>query len=567
MTGRGGWPMTVFATPDGRPFYCGTYFPRPQFLQLLTAVDDVWRNQPDDIDQNVRALGQSLDRLAHVAPDPTLPDATLVDELVDQLIGSFDARWGGFGAAPKFPSTMSLDLVLAATLRRTGEARDRAVEVVTTTLDAMASGGIYDHLGGGFARYSTDEQWLVPHFEKMLYDQALLVRVYTHAALALDLPRYGQVVEETVGYVLGELRHPRGGFFSAEDADSPDEHGHGHEGLFSVWTPEQFAEVLGVDAAAAIEWYELDGPANFEGRWIPSRLRHRADLRRPPAIEAARERLFATRALRPRPSLDDKVLTEWNALMLASLCEAAAAFGRDDWRDAAMANGEFLLDELRGSDGRWHRSWQADGTPPARHAALAADHAALVDAFTRLAELTGEARWIDAARATADTLIEHFWDDDNAGLFTTADDAEALIVRQKDLLDNATPAANTSAALALYRLGALTGDERYVRHADDTMRLVGRLMPTAPNAFSLGATALELRLSGTTEIVVAGERPDLLAVVREAWRPHAVIAWGERYPSPLWDGRADGRAYVCQQYACQLPASSVGDLRAQLHGE
>ena len=288
MTGRGGWPMTVFTTPDGRPFYGGTYFPRPQFLQLLTAVDDVWRNQPDDIDQNVRALGQSLDRLAHVAPDPTLPDATLVDELVDQLIGSFDARWGGFGAAPKFPSTMSLDLVLAATLRRTGEARDRAVEVVTTTLDAMASGGIYDHLGGGFARYSTDEQWLVPHFEKMLYDQALLVRVYTHAALALDLPRYRQVVEETIGYVLGELRHPRGGFFSAEDADSPDEHGHGHEGLFSVWTPEQFAEVLGADAAAAIEWYELDGPANFEGRWIPSRLRHRADLRRPPAIEAAR---------------------------------------------------------------------------------------------------------------------------------------------------------------------------------------------------------------------------------------------------------------------------------------
>ncbi len=250
--------------------------------------------------------------------------------------------------------------------------------------------------------------------------------------------------------------------------------------------------------------------------------------------------------------------------MLSSLCEAAAAFGRDDWRDAAVANGEFLLGELRRPDGRWHRSWQADGVPPARHDALAADHAALIDAFTRLAELTGQARWIGAARATADTLIEHFWDSANGGFFTTADDAEALIVRQKDLLDNATPAANTSAALALYRLGALTGVDRYTEHADATMRLIGRLMPTAPGAFSLGALALDLRLAGTTEVVVAGERPDLLDVVRAEWRPHAVVAWGERYDSPLWADRPDGAAYVCRQYTCGLPATTADELRGQL---
>ncbi len=564
MTGRGGWPMTVFATPDGHPFYGGTYFPKPQFMQLMTAIDDVWRNRPDDVQQNVRALEQSLDRLSKVAPVDGMPGFDAINVVLAHLGATFDAEWGGFGPAPKFPSTMNLDLVMHAYLHNPSE---DAAGVVTTSLDAMASGGIYDHIGGGFARYSVDERWLVPHFEKMLYDQALLVRVYTHAAQVLAHDRYRQVVEETIGYVLSELRHPRGGFYSAEDADSPDEHGHGHEGLFYVWTPEQFTEVLGADAPAAIEWYELTGTPNFEGRFIPSRLRHRGDLLRPVAIEAARRRLFAARALRDRPARDDKVLTEWNGLMLGAVAEAAAAFGRDDWRDAAVANAEFLVDALRGADGRWFRSWQADGEPPARHAALAADHAALVDGFTRLAELTGQARWIEEAGRVADTMLDHFWDVDNGGLFTIADDGEQLIARQKDLLDNATPAANTHAANALYRLGALTGERRYVNHADQILRLLGRLMPSAPAAFAHGLAALDLRLTGITEIVVAGDRPDLLAAVRAAWRPNAVLAWGERYDSPLWEQRSDGAAYVCQDYACQLPATDRDVLLTQLGGQ
>ena len=338
--------------------------------------------------------------------------------------------------------------------------------MVTTTLDAMASGGIYDHLGGGFARYSVDERWLVPHFEKMLYDQALLVPLYLHAWQVTGAARYRQVVEETVGYVLGELRHPDGGFYSSEDADSE-----GEEGRFYLWTPAKVEAAVGPELApAALEWYGVTEAGNFEGRTILTRP-VRGDLERPPEVERARALLFAARAERVRPGLDDKVLTEWNALMLAALAEAGAALGREDWLDAARCNAELLLTRLRRPDGRWQRSWQADGG--ARHDALAGDHAALVEAFVAFAQATGEARWIDEARAVADTLLDHFWDVDNGGLFTTADDAEALIVRQKDLLDNATPAANSMAATGLLRLAALTGEQRYRHQSEQILQLVG----------------------------------------------------------------------------------------------
>ena len=254
------------------------------------------------------------------------------------------------------------------------------------------------------------------------------------------------MVEETVEYVLRELRHPSGGFYSAEDADSPDEHGHGHEGLFHTWTIDEVREVLGADADVALEWYEFTDEGNFEGRTIPARLRHRGELERPADVESARQRLFEARALRRRPLLDDKVLTEWNGLMLASLAEAAAALDRSDWLEAAVANGNFLVENLRGDDDRWYRSWQAEGEPPARHAALAADHAAVVDGFTRLAEATGDGAWLEHARAAADTMLDHFWDVDNGGLFSVADDGEQLVARQKDLMDNAIPSANSVAS-------------------------------------------------------------------------------------------------------------------------
>ena len=562
LTGRGGWPMTVFLTPDGQPFYGGTYYPKPTFLSLMTSIDDVWRNRRADVQQNVGALMQALARSAAMEPVADVPGVETINAALQQLGQSFDGEWGGFGPPPKFPSTMNLDLVLRAHVQLSSDA---ARAVITTSLDAMASGGIYDHIGGGFARYSVDRQWLVPHFEKMLYDQALLLRVYVHAWLVFREPRWQQVVEETIGYVLGEMADPDGGWCSAEDADSPDEHGHGHEGLFYTWTRQELIDLLGTDLAArAAEWWEVTDDGNFEGRNILCRMNHRGDLIRPAEIEEARRLLFAARAERRRPGLDNKVLTEWNALFLGALAEAGSAFGRNDWLDAAATNAEFLLRELRDEHGRWFRSWQRDGSPRRRHAALAADHACVIDALTRLGEATGDGRWITEAVAVTDTLLDHFWDTDQGGVFTTADDAEALIVRQKDLLDNATPSANSMAAVALYRLGALTGERRFTNHADQTLRLLGRVLTQAPTAAGNALAAVEMRRHGVAEILITGDRPDLVAVVQAEWRPNAVLAWGEPFDSPLWADRPDGFAYVCENSVCQLPVATPQALVEQL---
>jgi uncharacterized protein len=570
MTGRGGWPMTVFLTPRGEPFYGGTYFPRPQFLQLLAAVGDAWRDRREDLAKNTTALRETLTQTIRLRPAAEVPPESLIPATVDALTKSFDPAWGGFGPAPKFPSTMSLDLILAEALHRgiDSEAAATLLPVVSISLDAMASGGMYDHVGGGFSRYSVDERWLVPHFEKMLYDQALLVRVYTHAAAALSIGRWRQVVRETVAFVIDELRQPEGGFSSALDADSPGPDGHNHEGLFYTWTPAEVADVVGLDAAAVCEYYDITEAGNFaepgeERRSIPNRLSHRGDWERPPEIEAAREAMVEARSKRPPPGLDDKVLTEWNALMISALAESGALLGEPSWVEAAAAAGRFLLAELR-DDGRWRRAWHRDSSPPARHDALAADHAALVDAFVRLAEATGEASWIAEARATADTMLDHFWDVDRGGLFTTPDDGEQLIVRQKDLFDNATPSANSTAAVALYRLAALSGETRFANHADRILQLIGPLVPRAASGFTNVLTALALRTRGVREVVIPGDNAELRAVVWERWRPGVVLAHGEPYASPLWEGRRQGFAYVCERYACQLPAATPEELRAQL---
>jgi uncharacterized protein YyaL (SSP411 family) len=563
MTGRGGWPMTVFMTADGDPFYGGTYFPKPNFLQLMAAITDAWEHRREEVTKNGDALREAISRTATLHPADDLPDLAAINRTVQAMAQAFDVEWGGFGAAPKFPSTMSLDLLLLGHLRG-GDAGLR--QIVTTSLDAMASGGMYDHIGGGFARYSVDREWLVPHFEKMLYDQALLVRVYAHAAVTLGEARWRQVVAETVDYVLRDLRQDAGGFSSAEDADSPGPDGHGHEGLFHTWTPDEVRDVLSdpADADAALAWWGITEGGNFEGRSIPNRLHARGEWDRPPAIEELRRLLFAAREQRPRPGLDDKVLTEWNALMVSALAEAGALLDEPSWIDAAADAGRFLLAELRDGDGRWHRSWHADGEPPARHDALAADHAALVDAFTRLAEATGEASWIAEATAVADALLDRFWDADHGGVYTTPEDGEVLVARQKDLFDNATPAANSIAAVALARLAALTGEARYAHHADRILQLVGAVIDQAPGAFSHALAAVVLRRFGIAEVAVVGDRPDLVAAVTARWRPEVVLAWGEPYPSPLWEGRRDGLAYVCRNYACEAPQDTPAGLRAQL---
>jgi uncharacterized protein len=570
LTGQGGWPMTVFLTPDGRPFFGGTYFPKTRrggmiaFPELCRRIDELWRTRRDDIDAQAGQLTGALGRSALVEPGDGSPGGDALEAAVKTLRQQHDDARGGFGGAPKFPQAMSLDLLVRAVARQPSPDPD-IQGIVETSLDAMASGGIYDHLGGGFARYSVDAVWLVPHFEKMLYDQALLARAYLHAWQVLGHERYRQVLDETIGYVLRDLRHPDGGFFSAEDADSE-----GEEGRFYVWTVDEVTAALDGDrdlADEALAFYGVTPGGNFEGRTILNRIhardRGRVGLSRPPRIEEARARLFAAREHRVRPGLDDKVLTEWNGLMLAALAEAAAATGRRDWLDAAMGTGEFLLRSLRRSDGRWLRSWQADGG--ARHLAYAADHAALVDAFVRLAEATGQARWIDAARSTAGALLDLFWDDERGGLFTTGSDAERLVARNKDLMDNATPSANSLAAVALLRLAALTGEARYRERAEQILRLTGSLAIQHPTAFGHLLAAVDLAANGIDEVVVAGERPDLVEVVHSRFLPGAVLAWGERYPSPLWEGRDDGWAYVCRSYACQLPADDPAALAAQLH--
>jgi hypothetical protein len=562
MTGRGGWPMTVFCAPNGKPFFGGTYFPKPSFHQLMTAIDDAWRNRRADIDTNITALMESLQRTSLISPINELPSLDVINAAVGQLVEQFDPRWGGFGPAPKFPSTMNLGVVLRDYV---DHPRDELSAIVTTSLDAMASGGMYDHLSGGFSRYSVDEKWLVPHFEKMLYDQALLTRIYLHGALVFNKPEWKQVVEETIGFVLRELTHSGGGFFSAQDADSLDESGHSHEGHFYVWTADQIRSVLPSDLqAVALEWYEITEQGNFEGANIPTRLHNRGNLRRPEAVERARQLLLDARNLRPHPGLDNKVITEWNALMLSSLAEAAAAYQRPDWLHSAILNGEFLLRELRDDNGRWLRSWHQDGTPQARHSALAVDLAALVDAFTRLGEASGQARWITHAQSVAEQLLDHFWDTDNGGIFTTSDDGEKLIVRQKDLMDNATPSANSTAALALYRLASLTGITRYEHLADQILKLFAGIIQSAPTAFGNLLAAVHFRLAGATEIVIAGNRPDLVALAQGQWMPTTVLAWGEPYDSPLWRDRSGDRAFVCHHYACESPVSTTEELTASL---
>ena len=567
LTGRGGWPMTVFMTPTREPFYGGTYFPKAAFMQLMDAIDDVYRNKPDDVTQNVTALTKKLSTTAELRPKDDAPGLDVLNAGLQNLARAFDSEWGGFGQAPKFPTTSHLELMLRAYMTTAGDGPKRIIE---TTLDAMCSGGMYDHVGGGFARYSTDREWLVPHFEKMLYDQALLLGIYLKCLIVTGRPDWRLVIDETIEYVLTELRHPDGGFYSAEDADSLDPDGNTVEGWFSTWTPDEVRTALPhlepsvVDAL--IDWYGITEEGNFEGRSIPNRIASRGQLIRPPELDAAVTALRAARSQRPHPGLDDKVLTEWNALFVSSLAQAAAVFGRRDWLEAAIANAEFLLRELRADNGRWLRSWQADGQPRARHMALAADHAALVDAFTRLAEASGEARWIGEAVRTADTMLDWFFDPEQGGLFTTAEDAEALVVRQKDLTDGATPSANSTAAIALFRLAALTGEQRYANQADRILQLLAAAVEKSPGQYSNALVATDLRRRGLTEVVVVGDRPDLVRLAQSVWRPDTVLAWGEAYDSPLWNERAEGFGYVCRNYACELPQDTLQGFAEKLTG-
>ena len=573
ITGSGGWPMSVFLTPDQRPFFGGTYFPpedrpgMPSFRTVLTAIDDIWENRRSEVDAQASELAEavasrSVVEQAGVAP-PAEVSPDLLTPAIEELARRFDPQWGGFGRAPKFPQPTLVDLLLYHSLRRPGTpAGDRSGAMAALTLDAMAAGGIHDHLGGGFARYATDDQWLVPHFEKMLYDQAGLVRAFLHGWQVTGRADYLRVVEGIVDYVNRDLTIEAGGVCSAEDADSE-----GVEGRFYLWSPALVeAAVATTDdpkgvADAVNQWFAITEAGNFEGLTILRRPVG-APLLGPETVERGRHLLFEARSSRVRPGLDDKVLTEWNAMYGSALAEAAAATANPAWGGAAIAIGEFLWLHLRGDEGRWRRSWRSSGG--SRHLAFAADYAWLVDFFTRLAELTGQSTWTVRAVEAADALIDLFGDQEGGGLFTTGRDGEALIVRTKDVFDGATPSANAVAALALARLGALTGTERYTAAAGGVVDMLGSLLARHPTAFPHTLLTAVHLAEGWTQVVIAGDRPDLLATVHGRWLPDAVVAWGQPTASPLWEDREIGRAYVCQHFTCLLPTDDPATLAAQL---
>jgi uncharacterized protein len=521
LTGHGGWPMTVFLTPTGEPFFGGTYYPPeprhglPSFRQLLQAVADAWRERRADIDRDAGAIAESLRAVAQPSREPLT--SSLLTDAVRGLRQQFDPVWGGFGNAPKFPPASVLEFLL-----RRGE-----VELATKTLDSMALGGMYDLVGGGFHRYSVDRQWLVPHFEKMLYDNALLVPAYLHGWLVTDNERYRDLAEETLDYMLRELRLPAGGFASAQDADTD-----GVEGLTYTWAEDDDVprEVL----------------QPFEhGRFI---LRGELDVE-------TRGRLFAEREHRPQPLRDDKAIASWNGLTLAALAEAGRRLERADLLEAAQSLGEFVLGPLSTPEGRLFRTWRAG---EAKHGGVLEDYADVANGLYELHVATGELRWLEEARRLALLAVELFADEEEGGFFLTSVDGERLVSRKKDFDDNPTPSGNSMMAYVLLRLARIWGDAELERLAVGVFRYVARALPRAPSAFGHALTALDLHFSPPREIAVIG--PPDSEVARAAlapFEPNAVVAFGPSEEVPLLQGKdyVDGQpaVYVCENFACQAP--------------
>jgi len=572
MTGHGGWPLNAFATPGQVPFYAGTYFPPtgrqglPGWRQLLEAVVEAWTQRRAEIEQQGEQIVAHLGVSARIEPDPGEPEPGLLATAVQAIADREDHVHGGFGGAPKFPQASAIELLLA---RHDGETdRPSPAAPALRALRAMARGGIYDQLGGGFARYAVDAAWVVPHFEKMLYDNALLARAYLHGWLVSGGdPLLRQVCTETLDWALRELRGPEGGFASALDADSE-----GVEGKFYVWTPDELRSALG-DARlfeiAAAHW-GVTPEGNFEGRSILVRAGSDDD---PPELPEIKRRLMLARDQRVRPGLDDKRLTSWNALLLAALAEAGAVLERADYLDAARACADFLLRELRTADedGRLLRTWK-DGR--AHLAGYLEDHAYLLEALLTLYEATFDPRWFAEARALADVTIARFADDERGGFFSTADDHERLVARRKDLDDTPIPSGNSAMALGLLRLARLTGEDAYEQRARGVVALLHPLAARHPLGFAhLLRTVDFLLAADAREVAIVGEPADaapLVRAVRGTFHPRLVLAGAPAATDavPLLAGRepVDGRAaaYVCERFACQAPVTEPAALAALL---
>jgi uncharacterized protein YyaL (SSP411 family) len=577
MTGHGGWPMTVFLTPEGEPFYAGTYFPpedrqgMPSFTRVLRGVADAWANRQDSVARTTASMRDLYAASAERTRPTGALDEGLLSRAMSSLVQRYEPRFGGFDGAPKFPPTMALDFALRQ-WARTGETN--ALEMVTHTFRRMARGGLYDQVGGGFARYSVDAQWLVPHFEKMLYDNALLVRLGAHLWQATGDAEVRRVTEETLGWLAREMTSPEGGFHSSLDADSE-----GHEGRFYVWDATEFASLLGEDAALMAAYWGVTPEGNFEGRTILTVHRAPAEVAREQGVtepelrtaaERARRILYDARERRVHPGRDDKILASWNGLMLRGVAEAARAFGDDDLRRLAERNGEFLFSRLV-RNGRVLRSFK-DGV--AKIPGFLEDHAAVALAAVALYELTFERRWLDRARGLADVIMADFWDEGTRAFYDTAAGGETLVTRPRDATDNALPSGGSMAAELLLILGDVFAEGEYTERASYVLETVAEPMARFPTAFGHALGAADLAVRGAIEIAITGDVGDarlqaLARVVHERYVPSLVLAGGAGAATDditLFQGR-EGEApvaYVCRAYACDAPTSDPAVLAAQL---
>jgi uncharacterized protein YyaL (SSP411 family) len=581
MTGHGGWPMTVFLTPETVPFYTGTYFPpedrhgMPSFRRVLHAVADAYRSRRGGVEETAAKMRELYASTTMPARSTGALTATTLDRAYRAIAQLYDTRHGGFEGAPKFPQAMVLDFLLRY-WRRTGT--DYALEMVTGSFRKMARGGIYDHLGGGFHRYAVDATWTVPHFEKMLYDNALLSRLGVHIWQATRDPEVRRVTEETIDWVAREMTAPNGGFYASLDADSE-----GHEGTFYVWTREEVERALGDEGRLAAAYWGVTDEPNFEGRYIlhapneTSVVAARGGVTPGAVVEAvanARAILLARRARRVRPGRDEKVLASWNGLMLRGVAESARAFGRDDYRTMAIRNAAFLLREMV-RDGRVMRSHTAGVT---RIAGYLEDHAAVALGLLDVYGLTFDERWLDAGRAIADAVDRWFWDERTGAYFDTASDHEALLTRPRDITDNAVPAGTSLAVDLLLRLAELLGDEPRRTRAMQVLESLSEPLARYASAFGHLLGAADMAVHGAVEVALAGDpaRDDFRALadtVGADYVPSLVIAGGNaRGDAPVEIALLRGKiprddratAYVCRQYLCEEPVTDPAALPAQL---
>jgi len=576
--GNGGYPLNVFLTPDKLPFFGGTYFPpvnrynMPSFQRVLESVADAYKNKRDELLHSANEILGEIRRVGLVEVEREGLNLDQLDKAFQSFVRTFDNVNGGFGGAPKFPPPMSLEFLLRY-YKRTGN--ENALEMVKKTCDKMAHGGIYDQLGGGFHRYTVDAIWLTPHFEKMLYDNAQSARIYLHLFQVTKDEFYKRIAVETLEYVRREMLDEKGGFYTAQDADSE-----GVEGKFFVWTPAEIEEILGdADAPVFNFFYDISEDGNFEEKNIlnvKNSLSETAEVLKIPeeklkeVLMRGREKLFTEREKRIKPFRDEKVLTAWNGLMLATFAEASAILDNQDYLAIARRNADFILDNLQ-KDYYLLRSWK-DGQ--AKLSAYLEDYANFADGLIELFQVSGEVKYLREAKRLADILITEFWDADGGAFFFTSNNHEELIVRTKDFYDNATPSGNSAAADVLLKLAHLVGDEKYERFAVTVLRLVSPQIRRYPNAFGRVLSALEFYLNPTKEIVILGAKAGELE--REVWRdylPNKVVVLAENAEEhaeliPLLQARnmIDNKptAFVCENFICQKPTISADELAEQL---